>query len=85
MRFLIGLLALAAVVVGMLFLQGIFASGKVGPGTEVLEPERAGARRTAVVGAETVPLYAEAVGTVRSRAPGSDPPDRPCGYCGHCG
>ncbi|MCU0725474.1 MAG: efflux RND transporter periplasmic adaptor subunit [Planctomycetes bacterium] len=67
MRFLIGLLALAAVVVGMLFLQGIFASGKVGPGTEVLEPERAGARRTAVVGAETVPLYAEAVGTVRSR------------------
>jgi RND family efflux transporter MFP subunit len=66
-RLLIGLLALAAVIVGMLWLQGTFASGKVGPGTEVLPPEKAGARRTAEVSVESIPLFAEAVGTVRSR------------------
>ncbi len=67
MKTLIGLLVVAGVVVGLLWMQGIFDTGKVGPRTEVRAAERAEAAETAEVRARVVPEFSEAVGTVRSR------------------
>lgn len=67
MKVLISILAIAALVVGLLYMQGMFDKTKVGPDTEVRAPEAAGDVPTALVTEETLPVFAEAVGTVRSR------------------
>ena len=67
MRVLIGLLVIAAVIVGLLYTQGFFSSDRVGPGSEVRAPKAAGDVPTVAVVERTIPVYSEAVGTVRSR------------------
>ena len=71
MKLTIGFATIAAVIVGLLYVQGTFDTGKVGPGTEVEAPETAGdlPAGTPVVEliTETIPVWSEAVGTVRSR------------------
>lgn len=67
MRVLIGLLVIAAVIVGLLYSQGLFSSERVGPGSEVRAPETVGDVPTAEVVSEKLPVFSEAVGTVRSR------------------
>jgi RND family efflux transporter MFP subunit len=66
-KLIIGAVVLAVLVVGLLWLQGIFDPSKVGPGTRVRDPERAGDRKTAEVESVTVPEVVQSVGTVRSR------------------
>ncbi len=67
MKALIAVVTLAALVVVMLWLQGTFDAGKIGPGSAVRAAEPAAAARTATVRRAVVPVHAEAVGTVRSR------------------
>ncbi|MEN8151113.1 MAG: efflux RND transporter periplasmic adaptor subunit [Planctomycetota bacterium] len=70
MKLALGIAAIAALIVGLLFLQGTFDTSKVGPGTEVEAPETTqglGGNRVVAVETRKVPVYSEAVGTVRSR------------------
>jgi RND family efflux transporter MFP subunit len=67
MKVIVAILVIAAVVVGLLFWEGVFDSSKVGPGTAVRAPESAGEIAGTLVESVKTPLYSEAVGTVRSR------------------
>ena len=71
MKLLMGFAAIAAVIVGLLYLQGTFDTSKVGPGTEVAAPASADrlpeGEKVVDLAVEKVPVWAEAVGTVRSR------------------
>jgi RND family efflux transporter MFP subunit len=67
MKIILGIAAIAAVIVGLLYMQGMFDPSKVGPGTEVEAPEIAKDLEKAAVRTATVPVWSEAVGTVRSR------------------
>ena len=67
MKVIVALLVVAALIVGLLFMQGTFDKTKVGPETAVKAPESAGAVSTVLVEEVTVPVVSEAVGTVRSR------------------
>lgn len=67
MRVLIGLLVITAVILGLLYMQGIFSPDRVGPGTGVRAPESAGDVLAVVVAERTLPVFSESVGTVRSR------------------
>ena len=67
MKVALGFLAIAAVIVGLLYTQGMFDPSKVGPDTEVAAPESAGDVAVAEVTTTSVEIWSEAVGTVRSR------------------
>ncbi len=67
MKIIVAVCVIAGLVLGLLFWQGVFDSSKVGPGTEVRAPESAGDVASIEVVSVKTPLYAEAVGTVRSR------------------
>ena len=67
MKVLTGFLFIGLMVVGLLYMQGFFDSGKVGPGTEVRAAENAGDVETVAVVSREMPVTSEAVGTVRSR------------------
>jgi len=71
MKLLIAIATIAALIVGLLYVQGAFDSGKVGPGTEVAAPasatDLADGSTVHELTVRTVPVWSEAVGTVRSR------------------
>ena len=67
MKLVMALLVIAALVVGLLYMQGTFNPEKVGPGTAVREARRAGDLPTVPVSLVRVEVLSEAVGTVRAR------------------
>lgn len=66
MKVLIGFGVIVALVVGLLWLQGTF-DHKIGPGTEVAGAPAVADLSTVAVESRTLPVWSEAVGTVRSR------------------
>jgi len=71
MKLLMGFATIAALIVGLLYVQGTFDTGKVGPGTEVEAPETTtdlpAGTPVHELAEEMIPVWSEAVGTVRSR------------------
>ncbi len=67
MKIIVAVVVIAGLVVGLLLWEGVFDSTKVGPDTAVRAPESARDLPSVEVEGVTIPLYAEAVGTVRSR------------------
>ncbi len=61
------ILGLAALVLLMLYLSGVFTADRAKPGESVLKPEASGKEQTALAEVRGVPIYYEAVGSVRSR------------------
>ena len=61
MKVLVGFLLIGLMVVGLLYMQGFFDSGKVGPGTEVRAADKAGEVETVAVLDREMPVTSEAI------------------------